>query len=117
MTLKDKVKNPTIKRKGRKYVVIHTTVARRDNQTVSVRLVKRAGKPHWFTVEGTKEQGEAPVRHSDFWAALEAYSVRQDELGVNPTEALPVAEVEQLLQLTTEEQDSFVASLEVRTNA
>lgn len=106
----------TIKRNGRKYVVVHATVARKDDQNVSVQLVKRAGKAHWFIVEGTKEQGAAPVRYKDFWAALEAYSVRQDELGVNPTEALPHAELEDIVSLNADEQATLAANLEARVN-
>lgn len=62
----------TIKHKGRKYVVIH--------RSVSLLLLKRAGKPHFFTLE----EGKAGTveRHKDFWVALKAYSDRQDELGI-----------------------------------
>ena len=74
----------TIKIKGRKYIVVHTSVARIDHKNVALQLVKRAGKVQWFTLEN----GEL-TRRKDFWSALEAYSARQDQLGLSPTEALP----------------------------
>lgn len=61
-----------IKHKGRKYVVVH--------QSVTLKLIKRAGKVQWFTLEGGKEADV--VRHADFWAALNHYSGRQDALGI-----------------------------------
>ena len=73
----------TIKHKGRKYVVVH--------QSVTLKLIKRAGKVQWFTLEGGKEADV--VRHKDFWAALEHYSGRQDALGINPHEALPAGDL------------------------
>lgn len=103
----------TIKRNGRKYVVVNTTVARKGHQNVTLRLIKRAGKAYWFVLEGKG----GPVRYSDFWAALEAYSVRQDELGVNPTEHLPVEEVQEIVSLNEQEQAEFAKALEVRINA
>lgn len=74
----------TIKIKGRKFIVVHTSVARIDHKNVALQLVKRAGKVQWFTLEN----GEL-TRRKDFWSALEAYSVRQDQLGLNPTDELP----------------------------
>lgn len=62
----------TIKHKGRKYVVIH--------RSVTLMLLKRAGKPHHFTLEGGKDG--TPKRHADFWCALAYYSGRQDALGI-----------------------------------
>lgn len=79
----------TIKHKGRKYVVIH--------RSVTLLLLKRAGKPHHFTLEGGKEG--TLKRHKDFWAALQHYSDRQDALGIEghtvsiPAEVAEVAEV------------------------
>ncbi|WCD55447.1 hypothetical protein LABOLPEG_00045 [Pseudomonas phage phi 21A] len=70
-------KAPAIKFKGRKYVVVNTTVARKDHRNVVVQLVKRAGKVQWFVKEG-----DVLTRYGDFWTALKAYSERQDELGV-----------------------------------
>lgn len=67
----------TVKVKGRKFVVVNTTVARKDHKNVTVQLVKRAGKVHWFTLEGG-----VLTRYRGFWEALQAYSARQDELGV-----------------------------------
>ncbi|AWY10452.1 virion structural protein [Pseudomonas phage PFP1] len=62
----------TIKHKGRKYAVIH--------RSVTLLLIKRAGKPHHFTLEGGKDG--TLKRHKDFWAALKHYSDRQDALGI-----------------------------------
>lgn len=67
-----KARPVTIKHKGRKYVVVH--------QSVTLKLIKRAGKVQWFTLEGGKEA--AVVRHKDFWVALKHYSGRQDALGI-----------------------------------
>jgi hypothetical protein len=84
----------TIKIAGRKYIVVHTSVARIDHKNVALQLIKRAGKKHWFTLEN----GDLK-RHRDFWAGLEAYSTRQDALGLNPTEALPLDELQALIGL------------------
>lgn len=78
----------SIKLKGRKYIVVHTSVARIDHKNVALQLVKRAGKVQWFTLEN----GEL-TRHKDFWYGLEAYSARQDQLGLNPTDELPHEEL------------------------
>lgn len=82
----------TIKIKGRKYIVVHTSVARIDHKNVALQLVKRAGKVQWFTLEN----GEL-TRRKDFWSALEAYSTRQDTLGLNPTDSLPHDELLSLI--------------------
>ena len=74
----------TIKIKGRKYIVVHTSVARIDHKNVALQLVKRAGKVQWFTLEN----GEL-TRRKDFWLALKAYGERQDALGLNPKAELP----------------------------
>lgn len=63
----------TIKHKGRKYLVIHGSV--------TLKLLKRAGKPHWFTLEDGK--GSDVKRHKGFWEALAAYDKRRDELGLS----------------------------------
>lgn len=82
----------TIKIKGRKYIVVHTSVARIDHKNVALQLVKRAGKVQWFTLEN----GEL-TRRKDFWSALEAYSTRQDALGLTPGEALPHNELAEII--------------------
>lgn len=82
----------TIKINGRKYIVVHTSVARIDHKNVALQLVKRAGKVQWFTLEN----GEL-TRRKDFWSALEAYSARQDQLGLSPTEALPHDELAEII--------------------
>lgn len=82
----------TIKIKGRKYIVVHTSVARIDHKNVALQLVKRAGNKHWFTLEN----GDLK-RHRDFWDGLEAYSTRQDQLGLNPTEELPHEELAEII--------------------
>ncbi|WYW00639.1 virion structural protein [Pseudomonas phage vB_PpuP-Vasula] len=75
----------TIKHKGRKYVIIH--------RSVTLLLIKRAGKPHHFTLEGGKDG--ALKRHKDFWAALQHYSDRQDALGIEGhTVAIPAEAAE-----------------------
>jgi hypothetical protein len=84
----------TIKIAGRKYIVVHTSVARIDHKNVALQLIKRAGKKHWFTLEN----GDLK-RHRDFWAGLEAYSTRQDALGLNPTEELPLEELRAIVGL------------------
>lgn len=43
---------PTVTRFGRKFLVVHSTVARVDNKNVVVQLLKRPNKPHFFVVEG-----------------------------------------------------------------
>lgn len=82
----------TIKIKGRKYIVVHTSVARIDHKNVALQLVKRAGKVQWFTLEN----GEL-TRRKDFWSALEAYSARQDQLGLNPKAELPHDELAEII--------------------
>lgn len=82
----------TIKIKGRKYIVVDTSVARIDHKNVALQLVKLAGKVQWFTLEN----GEL-TRRKDFWSALEAYSARQDQLGLSPTEALPHNELAEII--------------------
>ena len=82
----------TIKIKGRKYIVVHTSVARIDHKNVALQLVKRAGKVQWFTLEN----GEL-TRRKDFWSALEAYSVRQDQLGLTRGEDLPHGELTEII--------------------
>lgn len=82
----------TIKIKGRKFIVVHTSVARIDHKNVAIQLVKRAGKVQWFTLEN----GEL-TRRKDFWSALEAYSARQDQLGLTPGEALPHNELAEII--------------------
>lgn len=72
-----------IKHKGRKYVVIH--------RSVTLLLIKRAGKPHHFTLEGGKNG--SLKRHKDFWAALKHYSDRQDALGIEGHAVVVPAEV------------------------
>lgn len=71
MTIK-KANLNTIKHKGRKYVVIH--------RSVTLMLIKRAGKPHHFTLEGGTDG--TLKRHKGFWDALKHYSDRQDALGI-----------------------------------
>lgn len=73
----------TIKHKGRKYVVIH--------RSVTLMLVKRAGKPHHFTLEGGKDG--TLKRHKGFWEALKHYSDRQDALGIEGHAVVVPAEV------------------------
>lgn len=77
----------TIKHKGRKYVVIH--------RSVTLLLLKRAGKPHFFTLEEGK--AGTVVRHGDFWLALRAYSDRQDELGIEGHAVVNPAEVAEVI--------------------
>lgn len=89
MTIK-KANLTTIKHKGRKYVVIH--------RSVTLFLIKRAGKPHHFTLEGGKDG--TLKRHKGFWEALKHYSDRQDALGIEghtiavPAEVAEVANAE-----------------------
>lgn len=79
----------TIKHRGRKYVIIH--------RSVTLLLIKRAGKPHHFTLEGGTDG--TLKRHKGFWEALKHYSDRQDALGIAghtvavPAEVAEVAEV------------------------
>ncbi|AIX12965.1 virion structural protein [Pseudomonas phage vB_PpuP-Voja-1] len=82
----------TIKHKGRKYVVIH--------RSVTLLLIKRAGKPHHFTLEGGKD-GELK-RHKDFWAALKHYSDRQDALGIEGHAVVVPAEVAEVAHAEAE---------------
>lgn len=91
-----KARPVTIKHKGRKYVVVH--------QSVTLKLIKRAGKVQWFTLEGGKEADV--VRHADFWAALEHYSGRQDALGINPHEALPAEDLTAIVGSLAELEDA-----------
>ena len=103
----------TIKIKGRKYIVVHTSVARIDHKNVALQLVKRAGKVQWFTLEN----GEL-TRRKDFWSALEAYSTRQDQLGLTPGEALPHNELAEIighpeLAIVAQEVDGAAAGADV----
>lgn len=84
MTIKKAPAQPqTIKHKGRKYVVIH--------RSVTLLLLKRAGKPHHFTLEGGKDG--TLKRHKGFWEALQYYSDRQDSLGIEGHTVVVPAEV------------------------
>jgi hypothetical protein len=103
----------TIKIKGRKFIVVHTSVARIDHKNVALQLIKRAGKKHWFTLEN----GDLK-RHKDFWSGLEAYSTRQDALGLTPTEALPHNELAEIighpeLAIAANEVDSSAAGADI----
>ena len=103
----------TIKIKGRKYIVVHTSVARIDHKNVALQLVKRAGKVQWFTLEN----GEL-TRRKDFWSALEAYSVRQDQLGLTPGDALPHNELAEIIghpefAIVAQEVDSSAAGADI----
>lgn len=100
---------PTVTRFGRKYLVVHSTVARVDDKNVVVQLLKRPNKPHFFVVEGKA----SPTNKQDFWSALEAYSVRQDALGINPLEALPKEELDEFLGLDEAEQKALCSRVQV----
>ncbi|BAO20669.1 virion structural protein [Pseudomonas phage PPpW-4] len=97
MTTKAKRKPQTIKLNGRKYVVVHTSIARKDHKNVVLQLVKRAGKVQWFVKEG-----DVLTRKADFWAALELYSVRQEALGLVPKDALPAEELAEIIGVESE---------------
>lgn len=94
-----------IKRFGRKYLVIHATVARVEDKNVVVQLLKRAGKAHFFVTEGKA----SPTGKMSFWEALEAYSVRQTELGIDPVEGLPHDELAEITDNLTEEEKASLA--------
>lgn len=96
----------TITRMGRKYLVIHATVARVGNRNVVVQLLKRANKAHFFVTEGKA----SPTGKMSFWAALEAYSKRQDELGINPTDALPHSELEGIVEGLNDDEKAQLAN-------
>lgn len=105
-------KATTIKIKGRKYIVVHATVARISHKNAVVQLVKRAGKVQWFTLEDG-----VLTRHKGFWPALEAYSVRQEALGMNPTDELTKAQLDAIIGRTPEEVEADAEALEVAANA
>lgn len=92
-----KRKAQTIKVKGRKFVVVHTSIARKDHKNVVLQLVKRAGKVHWFVKEG-----DTLTRKADFWAALELYSVRQEALGLVAHNELPAEELAGIIGVESE---------------
>ena len=94
-----------IKRFGRKYLVIHATVARVDDKNVVVQLLKRAGKAHFFVTEGKS----SPVNKMTFWEALEAYSARQDELGIDPASESVDTELAEITDNLTEEEKASLA--------
>lgn len=64
----------TIKHSGRKFVVIH--------ESVTCKLLKRAGKPQFFTLVDGKA-GKL-VRHKGYWYAMRAHSDNLDAAGVKP---------------------------------
>lgn len=92
----------TIKHTGRKYLVV--------NRSATCLLLKRAGKVQWFTLVDGKVG--KPVRHADFWAALEAHSVNLEAAGVE-LHPLTQKEVDEL----QEADQALVDTVEVRAGA
>lgn len=98
-----------IKRNGRKFVVIHSTVARLNHVNVPIQLVKRAGKVQWFVAEGK----DKPVRYACFWSALKAYNDLREELKVPGSNV----DLSSILELTDDEAKALAQRLEVDANA
>lgn len=95
----------TIKFKGRKYVVIHGSV--------TVKLIKRAGKPQFFVLTDGKA-GEL-TRYRDFWEALKAYDDAREARGLATDQN--EADLAALTALDEDEKAQLTARLEAQANA
>ena len=108
----------TLKINGRKYVVIKQVANRQGHSTSAIKLLKRAGKAHWFvavvTHVGIKGlEDTSLVRFKGFWEALADYASNAEAIGV----ILGEAEQEPDLYLTEEEKAKLVARVEGQANA
>lgn len=111
----------TFKHQGRKYIIVKSTANRQEHSTTAVKLVKRAGKAHWFvaTVHNVGIKGRERtelVRYINFWDALAGYDSGCGDIGVilgsDQTE-----KVDELLALSPEEQAELIHNVGVRVNA
>lgn len=111
----------TFKHAGRKYVIVKSTANRQEHSTTAVKLVKRTAKAHWYVAVvqhvGIKGREVTTLtRKADFWEALYDYNEECGNIGVilgsDQTE-----KVDELLNMSPEEQAELIHNVGVRVNA
>lgn len=120
MTIAKQAKATTFKHEGRKYITVKAVANRQEHSTTSVKLVKRAGKAHWFvaTVHNVGIKGKEVTtldRCVDFWEALELYLEGAEAIGVSFGEASQ--EPESITELDEVEKAMLASRLEGHANA
>lgn len=107
----------TFKHNGRKYITVKAVANRQEHSTVAIKLVKRAGKAHWFVAEVTHvgikgKEVTNLVRCKDFWDALSYYDETCECIGVVNGEH--AERLDELLELTEDDRVELVRNVEAR---